>query len=121
VRAEEVRRVAVVGAGSMGHGIAELFALHGYGVELVDLQEGILREALRKIGKSLRMIEGTEGREEEILGRIHPTLDLGEALGRADFVLEAATEKMKLKEELFRKMDRLLPLPEWCSPPTPPA
>jgi enoyl-CoA hydratase/3-hydroxyacyl-CoA dehydrogenase len=109
LRVEEVRRVAVVGAGSMGHGIAELFALHGYEVELVDLHQGILREALRKIGKSLRMIEGTEGREEEILGRIHPTVNLGEAVGRADFVLEAITEKMDLKEELFKKMDRLLP------------
>ena len=109
MKAEEVRRVAVVGAGSMGHGIAELFALHGYGVELVDLHEGILAEALRKIGRSLGMIEGTEGKEGEILGRIHPTVNLEEALGRADFVLEAATEKLELKEELFRRMDSLTP------------
>jgi len=109
MEAEEVRKVAVVGAGCMGHGIAELFALHGYEVELVDLSEKILREALRKIGKSLEMIEEARGKEEEILGRIHPTVSLEEALRGADFVLEAVTEKMDLKESLFRRMDRLTP------------
>lgn len=103
-------KVAVVGAGSMGHGIAELFAMHGYEVNLVDLNEEILREALRRIEKSLRMMEGElkEG-SEEILGRIHPTTHLGRALEGSDFALEAATERLELKEDLFRKMDRLLP------------
>ncbi|MEM2866093.1 MAG: 3-hydroxyacyl-CoA dehydrogenase NAD-binding domain-containing protein [Candidatus Hadarchaeales archaeon] len=106
----EVRKVAVVGAGSMGHGIAELFAMHGYEVNLVDVSREVLREALRKIEKSLRMMEGElkEG-VEEVVRRIRPTVDLKEALREADFALEAATEKVDLKEELFRKMDEVLP------------
>lgn len=101
----EVRKVAVVGAGSMGHGIAELFAMHGYEVNLVDVSEGVLREAMRKIEKSLRMMELREG---EIMKRIHPTVDLEEAMKGVDFALEAATEKAGLKEELFRRMDEAL-------------
>lgn len=94
----------------MGHGIAELFAMHGYEVNLVDVGEEVLREALRKIEKSLRMMEG-ELREgvEEIVRRIHPMADLKEALREADFALEAATEKVDLKERLFREMDGALP------------
>ncbi|MEM2672297.1 MAG: 3-hydroxyacyl-CoA dehydrogenase family protein, partial [Candidatus Hadarchaeales archaeon] len=106
---EGFERVAVIGAGSMGHGIAELFAMHGYEVNLVDLKEEILREALRKIEKSLGMIGGLEEDTGEILERIHPTTDLGKALEKVDFALEAATEKLELKRELFRKMDRFLP------------
>ncbi len=106
-------KVAVIGAGMMGHGIAQVFAARGHAVSLMDLETGILEEALSRIGENLRdMAErGMGGAEdaEEVLARISTTTRLEEACAGADLVVEAVCEKAGLKRDIFRVMDALCP------------
>jgi 3-hydroxybutyryl-CoA dehydrogenase len=105
--------MAVVGAGVMGHGIAQTFALAGCRVYLYDVEQEVLDHALRGMGSNLETF-AEEGlirdlEVEEILSRVNPTLDLEEAVTRVDFVVEAAPEDMALKAELFRRMGEAAP------------
>jgi 3-hydroxybutyryl-CoA dehydrogenase len=108
-----VKQITVVGAGLMGHGIAQVFARKGFPVFLYDLREDLLKQALMRIRANLDILveSGFESpsRIEGILSRIALTTDLGEALKGADFVLEAVPEDFELKKSLFEEMDRLTP------------
>jgi 3-hydroxybutyryl-CoA dehydrogenase len=108
-----IQNVAVIGAGIMGHGFATVFAQYGFTVYLNDLGEAVLKKAMASIGQNIEtLIEAGLIRKSEkkrILGRLHPTADLGEALRRADFVLEAITENLEAKKEMFQKMDQWAP------------
>lgn len=110
---KDVKKIAVVGAGSMGHGIAEVAALAGYEVNLMDKDGEILKRALDAISKSLEILDesGMISRDapEKILRRIQPFADLEKAGRSTDFVIEAVTEKTELKEKIFRKLDEILP------------
>lgn len=97
-----IRRVLVVGAGTMGHSIAELCAISGYSVTLVDVSEEILSGALNKIRWSLGKLGLNIG---EVLGRIATTVDLAGAARGADYVIEAVVEKSEVKREVFRVLD----------------
>lgn len=112
MEAEEITRIAILGAGEMGHGLAELAALHGYQVELYDIQDEFLNRGLERIGWSLRKLE-EKGRLEEkaakVLERIHGTTDLKKAVKKADFVIEAAPEDLELKKGLFTNLDQAAP------------
>jgi 3-hydroxybutyryl-CoA dehydrogenase len=109
----QIKNVAVIGAGIMGHGFAQIFAQKGYSVFLYDIDEKILKSALARIGASLdtfiehRMIRAKE--KKAALEKISVTTDLEEAVGKADFVLEAVPEIMDLKKEIFAKLDRFAP------------
>jgi 3-hydroxybutyryl-CoA dehydrogenase len=109
----QIKNIAVVGAGIMGHGFATVFAQNGYRVFLNDTGEEILKKAMKSIAANVdTFIEGGFVKKSErgkILGRIAPTANLEEAANKADFVLEAITEKIELKKELFRKLDRWTP------------
>lgn len=100
-------RVLVVGAGTMGHGIATVCAVAGHEVDLVDVSEDLLESAKMKIGWSLKKLE--EKREVknaiEVLQRIRTTTDLVNASKNADFVIEAVVEKTEVKKEVFRTID----------------
>jgi 3-hydroxybutyryl-CoA dehydrogenase len=113
MKLSQIRRVAVIGAGIMGHGFAQIFAQKGYSVFLYDIDEKILRSALSRIGANLdTFIEHGMIRSKEkkpTLERITTTTNLEEAVGQADFVLEAVPEIMDLKKETFAKLDRLAP------------
>jgi 3-hydroxybutyryl-CoA dehydrogenase len=113
MKLSQVKRVAVIGAGIMGHGFAQIFAQKGYSVFLYDIDEKILKSSLARIGASLdTFIEHGVIRSKEkkrTLERIITTTNLEEAVGRADFVLEAVPEIMDLKKETFAKLDRLAP------------
>ena len=107
----EIRTVAVVGAGTMGSGIAHVFARAGFSVLLCDVEQRFLDRALAQIRSNLGR-EAAKGKlaEAEIepaLARITPTIDR-EALAAADFVVEAASERFELKAEIFRALDRIL-------------
>jgi 3-hydroxybutyryl-CoA dehydrogenase len=108
-----VKRVAIIGAGIMGHGFAQIFAQKGYSVSLYDIDEKILKAAVARIGASLDtfidfgMIRAKE--KKATLGKISTTTSLEEAVGQADFVLEAVPEILDLKKEIFAKLDRLAP------------
>ncbi len=102
-----VRRIFVVGAGTMGHGIAEVAALKGFDVMLYDIKQEFLDAALSRIKWSLdRLAEkGTIKSAQEVLQRISTTLDLESGASWADFVIEAAPEKMEVKREIFSRLD----------------
>ena len=106
----EIRRVGVVGAGTMGNGIAHVFARRGYNVVLCDVEQRFLDRALDTIGKNLER-EVTKNKitandKNAALGRIRPVTDRGQ-LAECDFVIEAATERFEIKTEIFRDLDRL--------------
>jgi 3-hydroxybutyryl-CoA dehydrogenase len=106
----EIRQVGVVGAGTMGNGIAHVFARSGYNVVLCDVEQRFLDRALDTIGKNLER-EVTKNKitandKTAALGRIRPVTDRGQ-LAESDFVVEAATEKFEIKTEIFRDLDRL--------------
>ncbi len=110
---KEIEKVAVLGAGTMGHGIAQVAATAGMTVVIRDVDDGVLAAARGKIEKSLAKLVD-KGRVEakvrdEALGRIATTKDLGEAADGADLVVEAIPERMDLKLETFRELDRLTP------------
>jgi 3-hydroxybutyryl-CoA dehydrogenase len=106
----EIRQVGVVGAGTMGNGIAHVFARSGYNVVLCDVEQRFLDRALDTIGKNLEreVIKNkiTANDKTAALGRIRPVTDRGQ-LAESDFVVEAATEKFEIKTEIFRDLDRL--------------
>jgi 3-hydroxybutyryl-CoA dehydrogenase len=105
----EIKTVGVLGAGTMGNGIAHVFARSGYQVLLVDVEQRFLERALQNIGKNLdrEVKKGLPPAEREAaLARIQPGTDRG-AFSRCDFVVEAATEKFEIKAELFRDLDRV--------------
>jgi 3-hydroxybutyryl-CoA dehydrogenase len=98
-----VERIAVIGAGLMGHGIAQLFAAHGHPVSLYDVAD----EALVKARKELVGICELLGQDRAIADRVTCSTDLGETVRDADVVIEAAPEKPELKQEIFRSLDRI--------------
>jgi 3-hydroxybutyryl-CoA dehydrogenase len=104
------RMVLVVGSGTMGNGIAHVFAQNRFPVLLADVSEEALAKGIKTIGANLdRQIKKgliTEELKKEILGRISPTTDLPGASAKAEFAVEAATENMKIKSEIFRTLDQ---------------
>jgi 3-hydroxybutyryl-CoA dehydrogenase len=108
----DLKNTCVVGAGIMGHGIAQLLATHRYNVNLVDLNTEILnrsKEAIRQNLKKFYVDKGkiTLAESEEILNRINLTTDLLEAVKNAQIVIEAVFEDLSLKQNLFSKLDEL--------------
>jgi 3-hydroxybutyryl-CoA dehydrogenase len=105
-----IQNVGVVGAGTMGNGIAHVFARSGYRVMLCDVEQRFLDRGLETIVKNLdREVAKnkiTVGDKAAALQRIEPVLDRGKLAG-CDFVVEAATEKFAVKTEIFRDLDRV--------------
>jgi 3-hydroxybutyryl-CoA dehydrogenase len=108
----DIQTVAVLGAGTMGSGIAHVFARSGFQVLLCDIEQRLLDRALSQIRANLGR-EAAKGKlaESEVdacLARITPTIDR-ESLSAADFAVEAASERFDIKADLFRALDRILP------------
>jgi len=107
----EIKRVGVIGAGTMGNGIAHVFARSGYSVVLCDVEQRFLDRGLDTIAKNLSRETSkgkiTAAQEKAALERIHPLLDR-KALADCDFVVEAATEKLEIKTQIFRDLDQIL-------------
>src|ERR1700683_2330526 len=105
-----IHRVGVGGAGTMGNGIAHVFARSGYMVVLCDVEQRFLDRGLETIAKNLdREVAKNKITAEEkatILKRIEDVVDRAKLAG-CDFVIEAATEKFDIKREIFRDLDRL--------------
>jgi 3-hydroxybutyryl-CoA dehydrogenase len=109
----EIKNVAVIGAGAMGLGIAQVSAQAGYHVKLNDISEGGLEKAIKAITKSLdKMVEKEKFSAEEktnILNRIKTTTNLSEAVSDADLVIEAVFENLNVKVEVFKTIDKIAP------------
>lgn len=110
----EIARVAVLGAGLMGHGIAQVAAQVARSeVYITDVKQEFLHKGLEMIddslGRFVRKGELSESERTEVKNRIHATLSLKEALRDADLVIEAAPEKAQLKRQLFSEVDEIAP------------
>ena len=104
--------IGLVGSGTMGNGIAQVAARAGYLVIMCDVKEEFLQRGLNAIDKSLQRDVDKErltvGEKSAIIGRIQTTTDL-EALSGAAFAIEAVTEDLNVKSELFKSLDRITP------------
>jgi 3-hydroxybutyryl-CoA dehydrogenase len=109
----ELKNVTVIGGGTMGNGIAQIFALGGFDVNLTETKKELADRAIRTIDKNLsRMVSKEKIGEEEkntALDRIQPHLDLTAAIENADLVIEAVPEQFELKKKLFEKVDQHAP------------
>jgi 3-hydroxybutyryl-CoA dehydrogenase len=108
----EVKRVAVLGAGLMGHGIVQVCAQVGkFDVTMRDIEQRFIDNGMKMIQGSLdRFVKKgsvSEQESKQILGRIHPTLDMKEAVQNADLIIEAVTENPPLKKSVLAEADRL--------------
>lgn len=113
MRVEDIRSVSVLGAGIMGHGIAQAFLIGGYPVRLYDIKDSILETARAHIRKNMEMFA-----QERLLDpaeiapamdRLVTTTDLGRAVEGSDFIVEAAPEDLSLKQDLFAQVEELCP------------
>jgi 3-hydroxybutyryl-CoA dehydrogenase len=108
----DLKTIAILGAGTMGNGIAHVCARSGCNVILYDLQQPFLDRGLATIEENLAREVAknklTQQQSDEARARITPTLDR-EALGSCSLAIEAATEKFAIKSEIFRDLDRILP------------
>ena len=108
-----MKNIVVIGAGTMGNGIAHVFAMNGYQVGLVDISESALEKAVATIGKNLdRMLKKERISAEDkanTLGNIQTDTSLERMASNADLIVEAATENIDLKLKIFKQMDSLAP------------
>jgi 3-hydroxybutyryl-CoA dehydrogenase len=108
-----MKNVAVIGAGTMGNGIAHTFAQSGFKVQLIDISKAALKKGLDTITKNLdRMVAKekiSEAQKEETLGNITTFTSITEGVEYASLVIEAATENLDLKLKIFRQLDEACP------------
>jgi len=106
----DAERIAIIGAGTMGHGIAQVCASNGYQVTLMDVDAEQLTRALRAIEKSVTKLSSkgrlTDEQRDAALNSISTATDLEEAAG-ADFVVEAVVENVEVKRKIFSQLDEL--------------
>jgi len=108
-----MQKIAVIGAGLMGHGIGQIFAVHGHDVTLVDLDEKILSSATVGIRNNLELMADhdfiTPEEIDAALARVSITTDTEKGVNGADFVVEAVVENLEVKQNIFKKLDQLCP------------
>jgi 3-hydroxybutyryl-CoA dehydrogenase len=108
-----IKNVSVIGAGTMGNGIAHVFAQAGFSVNLIDVNSAQLEKAIATIGKNFdrQIAKGTltEENKKVALDNITSVTDLAEGVKNADLVVEAATENVDLKLKIFKSMDEAAP------------
>ncbi|MGB8001048.1 MAG: 3-hydroxyacyl-CoA dehydrogenase family protein [Anaerobacillus sp.] len=111
MKTKEIKKITVLGAGSMGHQIGMLCALGGYETTIQDINEGALKDAGEKLegimSKWVTKGKITEELKEAAFERLQFTTNLEEAAVRADFIIEAIVEKLDVKRDVFEKLDRL--------------
>jgi len=113
MKLENIKKVGVVGAGTMGSGIAINFALWGYSTMLCDISESVLESSMKKITRDLDIFVQeelvTRQQIDEALARITTTTELAIIAENSDFITEAITESVEDKRKLFNELDRQCP------------
>ena len=106
---EKIKKVAVLGAGDMGHGIAEVCAMVGYEVTMRDIKQEFVDRGMNRIKESLAKLQekGKIPNAEEVLSRIKPVVDLEEAVKDADLIIEAVPEIFEIKTQVFSDCESL--------------
>jgi 3-hydroxybutyryl-CoA dehydrogenase len=109
----EIKRLAVIGAGTMGHGIAHVAALAGIDVALNDVADGPIEQGLaairRNLDKGIEKGKVREAQRDAALAHLRGEADLEIAVSDADLVIEAVPEKLELKQEIFRRVEGAAP------------
>jgi enoyl-CoA hydratase/3-hydroxyacyl-CoA dehydrogenase len=110
---DDVEQIAVLGAGNMGHGIAEVAALAGYEVSMRDINEELVQNGYEQVEWSLDKLaekdQITQAEADSALDRLAPVVELDVAVGDADVVIEAVPEKMDIKKEVYREVEEHAP------------
>ncbi|MCU4750468.1 3-hydroxyacyl-CoA dehydrogenase/enoyl-CoA hydratase family protein [Halobacteria archaeon AArc-curdl1] len=110
---EDINTIAVLGAGNMGHGIAEVAALAGYDVNLRDIKDEFVQNGYDQIewslGKLAENDQITEAEADATLERITPLVEVEEAVGDVDVVIEAVPEKMAIKKDVYTEVEEYAP------------
>ena len=110
---EELKTVTIIGSGTMGNGICHLFAQYGFDVHMMDINQGALEKAMVTIGKNMdrQVAKGTltEETKQQAIARITTFTDIAAAVQSTDLVIEAATESIDLKMNIFRQLDEHCP------------
>lgn len=110
---DDVDSITVLGAGNMGHGIAEVAALAGYDVVLRDIEDEFVQQGYDKIEWSLNKLAEKDRLSQDdadaALARVSTAVDLGEAVADADVVIEAVPEKMAIKKEVYAELEEYAP------------
>ena len=113
MQAEDITNICVIGAGLMGHGIAQVFASKNYNIRLLDVKAELLSKAIENIRSNLSIMArkgvGLESEIEAIISRIKTTTSMDEATSGAQLVIEAIPENLELKQKIFQDLDRLCP------------
>jgi len=108
-----MKNITVIGAGTMGNGIAHVFAQNGFQVSLIDISENALQKALTSISNNLdRMLAKekiSQETKENTLAHIDTFTEMESGIAKADLVIEAATENLALKKTIFSQIDKLAP------------
>jgi 3-hydroxybutyryl-CoA dehydrogenase len=108
-----MKQIAVIGGGTMGNGIVHVFAQNGYAVNLIDVQQKMLEKAIATITKNMdrQIAKGslTEDQKNASLSNIKCFTELSEGVANADLVIEAATENVDIKLNIFKQLDALTP------------
>jgi len=108
-----MKNITVIGSGTMGNGIAHVFAQNGYQVSLVDVNPAALEKAIATISKNMdRMIQKerlTEDQKVSALANLKTYTDLSEGAANADLVIEAASENFDIKTKIFKQLDEITP------------
>jgi enoyl-CoA hydratase/3-hydroxyacyl-CoA dehydrogenase len=110
----DIKNIVVIGAGLMGHNVAQIALMAGYNVTLVDIKDEFVDNGAAKIEEGLKKLEakGTLGEgvsAADLMGKLKKTIDLASAVKDADFVLEAVIEKMEIKKDVFKTCDQNAP------------
>jgi enoyl-CoA hydratase/3-hydroxyacyl-CoA dehydrogenase len=113
MKVEDIKKIAVIGAGDMGHGIAEVALLGGYRVALSDISQEFAERGLNRIKESLIKLtekgKVSEDSQRQMLGSIETFTSIADAVKDADFVIEAVPEVMSTKKDVFRELDSRTP------------
>lgn len=116
MKAEAINHISIIGAGLMGHGIAQVFAVNKFSVRLLDVKDELLSKAIANVRSNLTLMAGKgimrKSEIEPAINRIKTTSDMNEATSDAQLVIEAVSENLELKQKIFQDLDRL------CSPQT---
>lgn len=103
----DVKKIAVIGSGAMGHGIAQICAQSGIDVSMIDIKQEFIDNALKKVKESLEFLASKgklQGTVDEILSKINGTTDLIKGVSDAQIIIEAVPENMQLKKDVFAKV-----------------
>ncbi len=108
-----IKKIAVVGSGTMGHGIAESFAMYGYDVNIYDIDDARLNAAIEEIREELELLSEEKFIEPHVIGaalqRIKTFTDLKKTVADRDYVIEVVPEELELKQRLFQELDGYSP------------